>query len=260
MNLQNQIYAKHFKHSSKRSFGLLAVGPRYFRIIILDYNINLWFCMWKWIKLMQSLSIIYIFILDDLQLQKMNTEETCFGWLLLSIDVLSLICHWYIIHYFFRKNMHARLLNTLFLSVLMQQMTVAKAQAGVKNNLRRLNRSIVRNGSNHIVHVVLFALICFTIVYLWSKMSRKWGFPGRYFSQHCCWTQVFLWMTHNDAWVCCIEKLCNFLCVTGGFYVMKKDNMVFCSLQSRTYVKISSGEILIIHKKEQDSGIATWVT
>lgn len=53
------------------------------------------------------------------------------------------------------------------------QMTVAKAQAGVKNNLRRLNRSIVRNGSNHIVHVVLFALICFTIVYLWSKMSRK---------------------------------------------------------------------------------------
>lgn len=132
-------------------------------------------------------------------------------------------------------------------------MTVAKAQAGVKNNLRRLNRSIVRNGSNHIVHVVLFALICFTIVYLWSKMSRKWGFPGIYFSQHCCWTQVFLWMTHNDAWVCCIEKLCNFLCVTGGFCVKKKDNMVFCSLQSRAYVTFSSGEILIIHKNEQDS-------
>ena len=33
----------------------------------------------------------------------------------------------------------------------------------------------------------------------------------------------------------------------------KKDNMVFCSLQSRTYVTFSSGEILIIRKKEQDS-------
>ncbi|CAJ2641177.1 unnamed protein product [Trifolium pratense] len=53
------------------------------------------------------------------------------------------------------------------------QMTMAKAQAGVKNNLRRLNRSIVRNGANHIVHVITFALICFLIVYLWSKMSRK---------------------------------------------------------------------------------------
>ncbi|CAL5204565.1 unnamed protein product [Lathyrus oleraceus] len=53
------------------------------------------------------------------------------------------------------------------------QMTMAKAQAGVKNNLRRLNKSIVRNGSNHIVHVIAFALICFLIVYLWSKMSRK---------------------------------------------------------------------------------------
>ncbi|WJX68363.1 hypothetical protein P8452_52737 [Trifolium repens] len=53
------------------------------------------------------------------------------------------------------------------------QMTMAKAQAGVKNNLRRLNKSIVRNGANHIVHVICFALICFLIVYLWSKMSRK---------------------------------------------------------------------------------------
>ncbi|XP_004501672.1 bet1-like protein At4g14600 [Cicer arietinum] len=53
------------------------------------------------------------------------------------------------------------------------QMTMMKAQAGVKNNLRRLNKSIVRNGSNHIVHVVVFALVCFFIVYLWSKMSRK---------------------------------------------------------------------------------------
>ncbi|GAU32485.1 hypothetical protein TSUD_316920 [Trifolium subterraneum] len=53
------------------------------------------------------------------------------------------------------------------------QMTMAKAQAGVKNNLRRLNKSIVRNGANHVVHVIAFALICFLIVYLWAKMSRK---------------------------------------------------------------------------------------
>ncbi|KAI4307453.1 hypothetical protein L6164_030639 [Bauhinia variegata] len=53
------------------------------------------------------------------------------------------------------------------------QMTMMRAQAGVKNNLRRLNKSIIQNGSNHIVHVVVFALVCFFIVYLWSKMSRK---------------------------------------------------------------------------------------
>ncbi|XP_062165301.1 bet1-like protein At4g14600 [Alnus glutinosa] len=58
-----------------------------------------------------------------------------------------------------------------FLSQL--QMTVIKAQAGVKNNLRRLNKSVIQNGSNHIIQVVVFALICFFVVFLWSKMSRK---------------------------------------------------------------------------------------
>ncbi|KAK4274147.1 hypothetical protein QN277_017422 [Acacia crassicarpa] len=53
------------------------------------------------------------------------------------------------------------------------QLTMIKAQAGVKNNLRRLNKSIIQNGSSHIVHVIVFALVCFFIVYLWSKMSRK---------------------------------------------------------------------------------------
>ncbi|XP_057505004.1 bet1-like protein At4g14600 [Actinidia eriantha] len=52
------------------------------------------------------------------------------------------------------------------------QMTMIKAQAGVKNNMRRLNKSIVQHGSNHVVHVVLFALVCFTVVYFWSKLSR----------------------------------------------------------------------------------------
>lgn len=53
------------------------------------------------------------------------------------------------------------------------QMTMIKAQAGVKNNVRRLNKSIIQNGSNSVVHVVLFALVCFFVVYMWSKMSRK---------------------------------------------------------------------------------------
>ncbi|OAY58076.1 bet1-like protein At4g14600 [Manihot esculenta] len=53
------------------------------------------------------------------------------------------------------------------------QMTVIKAQAGVKNNIRKLNKSIIRNGGNHVVHVVLFALFCFFVVYMWSKFSRR---------------------------------------------------------------------------------------
>ncbi|XP_038896659.1 bet1-like protein At1g29060 [Benincasa hispida] len=53
------------------------------------------------------------------------------------------------------------------------QMTLIKAQAGVKNNVRRLNKKIIQNGSNHVVQVVVFALICFFIVYMWSKISRR---------------------------------------------------------------------------------------
>ncbi|KAK9734209.1 hypothetical protein RND81_04G122800 [Saponaria officinalis] len=53
-----------------------------------------------------------------------------------------------------------------------QQMTLIKAQASLKN-MRRLNRSMVRSGSNHIMHVVLFALFCCFLVYIWSKFSRR---------------------------------------------------------------------------------------
>ncbi|XP_039003365.1 bet1-like protein At4g14600 [Hibiscus syriacus] len=49
------------------------------------------------------------------------------------------------------------------------QMTMIKAQAGVKNNIRKLKKSIIKHGSNHIVHVVLFALFCFFVVHMWSK-------------------------------------------------------------------------------------------
>lgn len=53
------------------------------------------------------------------------------------------------------------------------QMTLIKAQAGVKNNMRRLNKSIVQSGSSHLLHVVLFALFCLFLVVLWSKFSRR---------------------------------------------------------------------------------------
>ncbi|KAL3633093.1 hypothetical protein CASFOL_026077 [Castilleja foliolosa] len=53
------------------------------------------------------------------------------------------------------------------------QMTLIKAQAGVKNNMRRLNKSIIWEGSSHVMHVVLFALLLFFVVYFWSKLSRR---------------------------------------------------------------------------------------
>ncbi|CAN8290930.1 unnamed protein product [Cochlearia groenlandica] len=53
------------------------------------------------------------------------------------------------------------------------QMTLIRAQAGVKNNIRKLNMSIIQSGNNHIMHVVLFALLCFFILYMWSKMFKR---------------------------------------------------------------------------------------
>ncbi|CAH8299025.1 unnamed protein product [Eruca vesicaria subsp. sativa] len=53
------------------------------------------------------------------------------------------------------------------------QLTLIRAQAGVKNNIRKLNLSIIQSGNNHIMHVVLFALFCFFILYMWSKMFKR---------------------------------------------------------------------------------------
>ncbi|KAF5739765.1 bet1-like protein [Tripterygium wilfordii] len=53
------------------------------------------------------------------------------------------------------------------------QMTMIKAQAGVKNNIRKLNKNIIKYGSNHIVHVVLFALLLFFVVYMFSKIFKR---------------------------------------------------------------------------------------
>ncbi|WOH07032.1 hypothetical protein DCAR_0626461 [Daucus carota subsp. sativus] len=53
------------------------------------------------------------------------------------------------------------------------QMMLIKAQAGVKNNVRKLNKSIIQQGSSHVMHVVLFALVIFFILYLLTKMSHR---------------------------------------------------------------------------------------
>lgn len=58
-----------------------------------------------------------------------------------------------------------------FLSQL--EMTMIKAQAGVKNNMKRLNRNVIQKGSNHVMHVIIFGLLCFFILYLLSKVSRR---------------------------------------------------------------------------------------
>ncbi|KAH0453672.1 hypothetical protein IEQ34_017996 [Dendrobium chrysotoxum] len=53
------------------------------------------------------------------------------------------------------------------------QMTLIKVQAGVKNSIRRMDKKIFRQGSNHVLHVILFVFFCFLVVYLLSKFSRR---------------------------------------------------------------------------------------
>lgn len=53
------------------------------------------------------------------------------------------------------------------------QMTLIQAQSGLNRNMKRLNRSIIQHGSSHIVHVVVFALAIFSLVYFWTKLSRR---------------------------------------------------------------------------------------
>lgn len=56
---------------------------------------------------------------------------------------------------------------------LMQQLEQAliSGQAAIKNGVRKLNRALASSGSAYLVHVILFALFCFFLVYLWSKFS-----------------------------------------------------------------------------------------
>ncbi|KAJ4840218.1 hypothetical protein Tsubulata_007499 [Turnera subulata] len=49
---------------------------------------------------------------------------------------------------------------------------MASAQEGMKNGMRRLNRTMAQQRSNHVYQVVTFGLVCFLMVYLWSKLFR----------------------------------------------------------------------------------------
>ncbi|GAV67910.1 hypothetical protein CFOL_v3_11413 [Cephalotus follicularis] len=49
------------------------------------------------------------------------------------------------------------------------QTLMSRAEAGVKNGMRSLNRTVIQQRSNHILQVVIFGLVCFLVVYLWSK-------------------------------------------------------------------------------------------
>ncbi|KAH9571637.1 hypothetical protein CY35_02G104800 [Sphagnum magellanicum] len=65
--------------------------------------------------------------------------------------------------------------ETKFQNELLNQLeaTVAKAQAGLKSTMRRLNRNLAQRGLSPVVIVVLFALFCFFCVFLWSKFQRR---------------------------------------------------------------------------------------
>lgn len=54
-----------------------------------------------------------------------------------------------------------------------QEETVAKAQAGLKSTMRRLNRNLAQRGINPVYLVVGFSLLCFFCVYIWSKFHRR---------------------------------------------------------------------------------------
>ncbi|KAI3875939.1 hypothetical protein MKW92_030508 [Papaver armeniacum] len=49
------------------------------------------------------------------------------------------------------------------------QMTAIKAQAGVKNNMKWIDKKTIKNGSNHLFHVMIFsASFFFLVVYFGS--------------------------------------------------------------------------------------------
>ncbi|WCJ31953.1 Target SNARE coiled-coil domain protein [Euphorbia peplus] len=52
------------------------------------------------------------------------------------------------------------------------QRLVSNAEAGVKSGMRRLNRTVAQQKSNQILQVIIFGLVCFSLVYLWSKHFR----------------------------------------------------------------------------------------
>ena len=91
-----------------------------------------------------------------------------------------------------RKN-----LTHLVVFSITQEETVAKAQAGLKSTMRRLNRNLAQRGVNPVYLVVGFALLCFFCVYIWSKFHRR-HWTSRI--QECIVaviTEILLWISHK---------------------------------------------------------------
>ncbi|CAM6098869.1 unnamed protein product [Calypogeia fissa] len=65
--------------------------------------------------------------------------------------------------------------ETKFQNELLNQLesTMLKAQAGLRSTMKRLNRSIIQNGSNHVMHVILFLFLCVFFIIIWSKFFRS---------------------------------------------------------------------------------------
>jgi len=83
----------------------------------------------------------------------------------------------------------------------MQEATVAKAQAGLKSTMRKLNRNLAQRGLSPVMIVILFGLFCFFCVFLWSKFQR-----GRWYV-HAHVTDVGTVDSYN--WKIFLEKRCS---------------------------------------------------
>ncbi|CAI0422041.1 unnamed protein product [Linum tenue] len=57
--------------------------------------------------------------------------------------------------------------------LMQQQRLMSNAEAGVKNGMKKLNRTVAQHKSNHILQVIVFGLMCFAVVYLWTKVWRR---------------------------------------------------------------------------------------
>ncbi|XP_012081636.1 bet1-like protein At1g29060 [Jatropha curcas] len=64
----------------------------------------------------------------------------------------------------------ARIQNDLISDL---QRVVTDAEARVRSGMRRLNRTIVQQRSNHVLQLIIFGLVCFTVVYWWSKLFKR---------------------------------------------------------------------------------------
>jgi len=51
------------------------------------------------------------------------------------------------------------------------EQTMVTAEAAVKEGIRKINKVLTLHGGSHVLHVILFALGAFFLVYLWMKFT-----------------------------------------------------------------------------------------